>query len=221
MNKITFYLILSFLSFSVFSANAVLAHSKEATQASSSPGLASPDFSIDEVKNYVNTVVRDGSSVLNDNKLSQAEKINRTRVLISNNLDLDWMARYTLGGYRKTLTPEQINKFIDVYSKYVIKVYANLVKDYRGEDAKVGRVYATGKTMFKVEMTIINNKENQGISVSYSVHPVKDSRDKLSLKVTDIITEGVSFLQSQQQEFTSTIANQGIDALISELVSKS
>lgn len=217
MNKIISYLIVSFLPLSIFSANAELPQpTKCDTQASTST-----DFPVEVVKNYVNTLVKDGSSVLKDDTLSQEEKINKTRILISNNLDLDWMARYTLGGYRKTLAPEQINKFIDVYSKYVIKVYANLVKDYRGEDAKVGRVYPTGKTMFKVEMTIINNKENQGISVSYSVHPVKDISGKLSLKVTDIITEGISFLQSQQQEFTSSIANRGIDALISELVNKS
>ena len=39
-------------------------------------------------------------------------------------------------------------------------------------------------------------------------------------KVADIITEGVSILNSQQSEFNNIISNQGIDALIDDLKGK-
>ena len=55
------------------------------------------------------------------------------------------------------------------------------------------------------------------VQVDYRVHPAEDG----SLKVFDIIVEGVSLITTQRSEFGSVVQNQGIDALIRELTARS
>ncbi|UCM85608.1 MAG: ABC transporter substrate-binding protein [Rickettsia endosymbiont of Culicoides impunctatus] len=166
------------------------------------------------VDNYVNQLIKDGLEVFNDQNLTQDGKIAKSKMLILANLDLDWMAKFTLGVYRRTLTPEQIKQFTEVYGNYVSTVYADLVKNYHGQQPKVEQVRILDKGEFMVEMLIGTAK------VNYLVRQ-KDVSDNSSFKVSDVITEGVSMISSQQSEFMNILSNSGFDTLIDELVKKS
>ncbi|MCC8416747.1 MAG: ABC transporter substrate-binding protein [Rickettsia endosymbiont of Gnoriste bilineata] len=166
------------------------------------------------VDNYVNQLIKDGLEVFNDQNLTQDGKITKSKMLILANLDLDWMAKFTLGVYRITLTPEQIKQFTEVYGNYVSTVYADLVKNYHGQQPKVEQVRILDKGEFMVEMLIGTAK------VNYLVRQ-KDASDNSSFKVSDVITEGVSMISSQQSEFMNILSNSGFDTLIDELVKKS
>ncbi|HJD56617.1 phospholipid-binding protein MlaC [Candidatus Tisiphia endosymbiont of Ptychoptera albimana] len=166
------------------------------------------------VDSYVNQLIKNGLEVFNDQNLTQDGKIVKSKMLILANLDLDWMAKFTLGVYRRTLTPEQIKQFTEVYGNYVSTVYADLVKNYHGQQPKVEQVRILDKGEFMVEMLIGTAK------VNYLVRQ-KDVSDNSSFKVSDVITEGVSMISSQQSEFMNILSNSGFDTLIDELVKKS
>jgi ABC-type transporter MlaC component len=72
---------------------------------------------------------------------------------------------------------------------------------------------------FMVKTEVIRNDENSIIKVDYLVRDLIKG-DKYNLKVSDIITEGVSMVNSHQDEFNSIITNNGFDALIIELKKK-
>ncbi|MCC8371850.1 MAG: ABC transporter substrate-binding protein [Rickettsia endosymbiont of Pseudomimeciton antennatum] len=166
------------------------------------------------VDNYVNQLIKDGLQVFNDQNLTQDAKIAKSKKLILANLDLDWMAKFTLGVYRRTLTPEQIKQFTEVYGNYVSTVYADLVKNYHGQQPKVEQVRILDKSEFMVEMLIGTAR------VNYLIRQ-KDASDNTSFKVSDVITEGVSMINSQQSEFMNILSNSGFDTLIDELMKKS
>ncbi|WP_367364525.1 phospholipid-binding protein MlaC [Candidatus Tisiphia endosymbiont of Nedyus quadrimaculatus] len=193
MKKIIVYLILSFLSLSAY--------------------CATTDNKV--IDNYVNQLIKDGLDVFKDESLNQDAKIAKSKKLILANLDLNWMAKFTLGVYRRTLTPEQIKQFTEVYSNYVSKSYADLVKNYQGQEPKVQQVRVLDEGEFMVEMLIGTAK------VNYLVRQVKNASDKTNLKVSDVITEGVSLINSQQSEFMNILSNSGFDKLIDELMKKS
>lgn len=193
MKKIIVYLILSFLSLSAY--------------------CATTDNKV--IDNYVNQLIKDGLDVFKDESLNQDAKIAKSKKLILANLDLNWMAKFTLGVYRRTLTPEQIKQFTEVYSNYVSKSYADLVKNYQGQEPKVQQVRVLDEGEFMVEMLIGNAK------VNYLVRQVKNASDKTNLKVSDVITEGVSLINSQQSEFMNILSNSGFEKLIDELMKKS
>ncbi|MFP3012353.1 MAG: ABC transporter substrate-binding protein [Rickettsia sp.] len=173
------------------------------------------------LNDYVTNLVNEASSILNDSKLSERVKIAKARELMSQNLDFDWMAKYTLGRNGiKTLSGGQVQEFIKVYSKYVTKSYTDLIKDYKGEQPKIVGVCPLSSTDFMVAMNIVSNKEQDPIKVAYLVREMKGNGKDI-FKVSDIIMEGVSLIGAQQDEFTDTLKNQGFEALIQKLESRS
>lgn len=191
-----------FLLVSLFTTNA-FAHSEE-----------------EELEIYVRKLISDGYSLFNDEKIPVAKRNKRIKELLNENLNLDWMARYSLGRHRRTLDENKIEEFARTYSKFVVKAYVDLTQHYSGEKAKLKTVKQIDEDMFIVNLEIIKPGSNSPIKVDYLVHEIGNGKDH-KFKVGDIITEGISLLNSQQSEFNSIISNQGIDALIKNLEEKS
>jgi ABC-type transporter MlaC component len=68
-------------------------------------------------------------------------------------------------------------------------------------------------------LEILKKDSDTGIKVDYLVHKLENTK-KSTYKIDDIITEGVSILNSQKSEFNNIIINQGLDALIDDLRGK-
>lgn len=173
-----------------------------------------------ELEIYVKKLISDGYTLFNDETLSAANKNQRIIELLNDNLNLDWMAKYSLGRHRRTLDENEIQTFTSVYSRFIVKAYVDLTHHYRGEKANLKTVKKIDEDMFIVNLEIIKPGSNSPIKVDYLVHEIGNGKDH-KFKVADIITEGISLLNSQQSEFNNIISNQGIDALIKDLEEKS
>lgn len=172
-----------------------------------------------KLKEYVHKLINDGYQLFNDTSISETERLRRSAELIRVNLDSEWMAKYTLGRHRKSLNQAQMREFIEAYSKFIVKVYSDLSKNYNGEKAIIKRVNQLDKDRFIVSIEIVKPTDQSIISVEYLVHQ-GDSKSGRPFQVADVITEGVSIISSQQAEFDSIIRAQGIDALITDLKNK-
>lgn len=171
------------------------------------------------LKDYVTNLIDDGYKLFNDNQITSLERNKKIKKLLQDNLHLEWMANYSLGRHRRTLSKNKINEFVEVYSKFVVKAYVDLTQHYKGEKAKLKAVKQFDDDMFLVYMEILKPGTNSPIRVDYLVHQVEDGKNN-RFRVADIITEGISILNSQQAEFNNIISNQGIDALIEDLQEK-
>jgi phospholipid transport system substrate-binding protein len=181
--------------------------------------MAYADEETEKLKVYVNNLITDGYNIVNDANLSAADKVNRSSTLIRANLHLDWMAKYTLGRHKKSLSAEKIKEFTEVYSKFIVQAYADLSKNYSNVKAVVKKVNKVDDNVFLVSMEIFKKDSDSPVAVDYLVHKLTNAKQN-PYKVGDIITEGVSILNSQQTEFDNVISNNGIDALISNLKEK-
>jgi phospholipid transport system substrate-binding protein len=166
--------------------------------------------------NYMNSLISEGYKIVSDPSASSEQKFKRSSEMIKANLHLDWMAKYSLGRNKRALSPEKLKEFVDVYTKFVVNAYADLSRHYNGEKAVVKKVKIIDDKMFIVNMEIVKTDSASPIKVDYLIHQL----DNGAYKVADIITEGVSILNSQQSEFNSVISSQGIDALIADLKEK-
>ena len=173
-----------------------------------------------EVETYVHNLVNDSSSLLNNQRLSESEKITKSRELIYKNLDLEWMAKYTLGRNKKNLSKEQIANFVKIYSDYIVKTYSDMIKNYKGQQGIVKNVQQLDDNEFVVKMEIAQTNGQAPIKVDYFIRDLIEGKGS-NLKVSDIITEGVSMINSQRDEFGSIIVNKGFEELKSELKKKS
>ena len=129
------------------------------------------------------------------------------------------MALYTLGRHKKTLSNAQTLDFTEIYSRYMISSYSDLVRRYKGEQTKVVAVRPIDSNEFIVNTKILKQSSDQSVRVDYLVRKIGANLDQF--KVSDIVTEGVSMINSQQAEFNSVINSSGIDGLILELKNKS
>ena len=181
---------------------------------------ASSSKSDPKIEGYVDQLVAKVSTMLNDQTISEEQKVKKSRQLMAENLDLEWMAKYSLGRHRKELDMSQLKDFTKIYSSYVIKSYSDLVRNYKGQKAVVKKVSMLDDAEYIVKTEVVQSGQPP-IKVDYLVRDVGASNGKKSsLKISDVITEGVSMINSQQAEFNSVISSGGIDALMTQLKAK-
>lgn len=171
---------------------------------------------VNELKLYVEGVIDKGYDLVQDENLTDEERHRKVSKMIRSHLHLDWMARYALGRNRRMLSDAKISEFARVYSNFVVKVYADLSSSYNGEKAQVKNIKQIDDDMFIVNMEIIRPSDQDSIKIDYLIHKI-DNATKNKYRIGDIITEGISVLNSQQSEFNSVISSKGIDALIADL----
>ncbi len=167
-----------------------------------------------EVEKYVHTLITDSLNILNNDKIDKKSKEQEVRTMLASNLDTTWMGRFSLGREVKTMPEDKLKSFLETYTKYVVNSYANAVSSYKGETVNVKSVDTLSGDFFMVKTNVAKSDGNV-INVDYLVHKVNGL-----FKVCDVITEGISLVNSQRSEYTGIISNAGIDNLIQELTKK-
>lgn len=169
-----------------------------------------------KLKAYVEELIQEGSDLVNDKNLSEKERRVKSSAMIKSHLYLDWMAKYTLGRHRRAISEAQIKEFVKVYSLFVVKAYADLATNYKGEKAVLTHIKQIDDDLFIVNSEIVRPGSQSPIKVDYLVHKIEGNKKDPYL-IGDIITEGISILNSQQSEFNSVISSHGVDWLIADL----
>ncbi len=168
-----------------------------------------------DINQYVQNLIDKAFSILNNNGTSQQQKIIDSESLMEKNLDVSWMADFSLGRQRKNLTPEQLQKYRNIYNKYIVQSYSSKIKSYKGEKISVKEVKQINHDGYAVKTEIVSPSKNN-IHVNFMVRKKGEGQ----FLVFDVVTEGVSLITAQRSEFSSVIASQGIESLIKNLESK-
>ena len=166
------------------------------------------------IKNYVDKLMNDAIATLNENGNIDS-KTSKIREMLANNIDTNWMGRFTLGRLIKTISPSQASDFLSTYNDYVLRTYSNSVRLYKGEKVKIQSVEKMDE-QFSIVKTQLNKSDGNIIMINYLVREEQSGQ----YKVCDIITEGISLVNSHKAEYGSIIASEGIDSLIMHLKQK-
>jgi phospholipid transport system substrate-binding protein len=128
--------------------------------------------------------------------------------------DVDGIGRAVLGKNWKKATDEQRKAYMELFPKYVAKLYAIQFSDYSGETfaVKGSKTTSDGSTIVNAE---IDEPNGEPIKLDFIVQGGSNG-----LKVTDVKVEGVSLLVTKRSEFDSVIAQKGIDGLIQAMRQK-
>lgn len=169
-----------------------------------------------QVEEYVQKLTDHAFEILRDKNIDRHQRINISINLLEKNLDLNWMANFALGFHRRSATNEQINKFIDVYKKLVLWQYAHSISGYQGEKFRMQSVQQLNEDEFVVKSKIARENNRQDLNTDFLVRKF----DAGDFKVFDIVTEGISYINSQRSEFNSFINTNGLDALIEHLLNQ-
>lgn len=167
----------------------------------------------DKAKSFIDKMGKDAISFLEDESLTSAQKQAKFRVLLQKNFDMGTIGRFALGKNWRIATPAQQNEYLKLFENMIVRVYSSRFNDYNGQNFNVVSARDTGKQDFLVTSYIVPPSGSK-VQVDWRV------RDKNgSMKVIDVIIEGVSMSLTQRSDFSSVIQRGGgnIQVLIDHL----
>lgn len=133
-------------------------------------------------------------------------------------VDINWMAKFAIAKYWREITPEQQIRYISAYRNYIIISYINKFIEYNGQSYTITSIKPLGNSAYMAVMQISSpGNAEKTINITYRIKQYQDQ----SLKIIDIIGEGVSLLATQRTDFESIISKDGIDSFIKSLEMKS
>lgn len=144
----------------------------------------------------------------------QKKKEVETFILSRQILDFNWMGNYILGKHRRTISEERIKQFIEEYSKFLIKNYLSVLHYYTGNNYKILSIEKTKDNVYIVS-TSVKYKDNKFVKNNFRI---VEKGGKYY--ITDIITEGISFINTQRSEVNSLVTSKGFDKFLEELKAK-
>ena len=150
----------------------------------------------------IKEVVDEASRILSSSDPVEAKIINLND-LAENNVDINRIAKYTLGKHRKTISDEKINKYYKLYKKYFLKNFSSRLIDYTNPE-----IVIVDENVINENFTIVNTileatSKNPELKISWRVI-TKNPNKPLIL---DLLIEGLSLAKAQKEEFNSIIKN--------------
>ena len=143
---------------------------------------------------------------------SYEDKKRRLLPVVEAAVDVDGIARFCLGRYQRTATPDQTGRFTALFHNVLMNNIFGKIGEYQGVTFK-----PTVTTQRDAEIlvgTIISRPNQQPNAVQWVVNNVGGR-----LRIIDVLAEGVSLRLTQRSDYAAYLQrnNSSVDALISAM----
>jgi phospholipid transport system substrate-binding protein len=129
--------------------------------------------------------------------------------LVNQVLDVDGVARFALGPYSRQATPDQLQKYLQLFHQVISNGVTARLSAYANATFTLGRSEARGGDTL-VHSTI-TRPGSPAADVDWLVGPIDGQ-----MKILDVIAEGTSLRLTERSDYTSYLQNHGgnVDALL-------
>lgn len=169
---------------------------------------------VNGAKSFVNGVAQEVLSIVKAGGAKEAQQ-EKLLTVVDSNIDIDFVAKFVLGKYWRQATPEQQKAYLDAYRPFLKKSYVSRLTKYSGQTVAVGNGRADSDGSYLVTMKVNQPDGSAPVNMLYRVVDAKGG-----YRISDIVVEGVSLLNTQRSEFSSIAQSRGIDGLIEALKKK-
>jgi phospholipid transport system substrate-binding protein len=147
-------------------------------------------------------------AVVND-PASNRDKRARLTAVIDEAVDVDGVARFSLGRFWHNASAAQQQRYIALFHQVLLNYIASKLGDYRGVRFTLGRVQHRDDNA--VVSTVVERPNNPPTNVDWII-----SNSANAPKIIDVIAEGTSLRLTQRQDYASYLTrnNNSVDALI-------
>lgn len=145
--------------------------------------------------------------------ITTKERERRVRSLLTANFDVQTIGRFALGTYWKTATPAEQAEYLALFEDMIVKTYSQRFAEYSGQSFKVAGAIDASEKDAVVSSQIVQEK-GPPVNVEWRVR-----KKNGSMKVIDVIVEGISMSVTQRSDFAAVIQKGGgkVSALIHTL----
>ena len=162
----------------------------------------------------INEIVDEAAKVLSSDDPVES-KIIKLNNIAERSVDIDRIGMYTLGKYRKTIDPDQKNKYKKLFRSYFLKSFSSRLVDYTNP-----RINVVSQKKINDKYTIVNSvleatSKRPQVKIDWRIYTKNPDRPL----IRDLIVEGLSLARTQKEEFASILnsSNNDINALINKL----
>lgn len=159
----------------------------------------------------VRTELGDALAILHDQRMPEAQRRRALQQLAERDLDLNWMARESLGEHWNEITPAQRDEFVRLFTAFIEDAYLTQIQDYVALNIAVGTGRMTQVGYAEVDGTVIQPHEEE-MPITFRLERVNND-----WIVYDVVVEGVSMVHNYRSQFDRVIRNQGMSGLLSQL----
>jgi phospholipid transport system substrate-binding protein len=170
-----------------------------------------PAFAETDAAGFVQTFGKRLTDVVNGDA-PMAEKQKMLGPLIDADVDVETIAKFCLGRFTSSSSPQQIAEFTKLFHAVLINNITSKIGEYKGVTFAVGGANVRGgDTVVSSVVTRPNNAPNnvQWIVTTASGAP----------KIVDVVAEGTSLRLTQRSDYASYLSQHGnnVDALIAAM----
>ncbi len=154
----------------------------------------------------IRSVVDEASQILSS--LDPVEsKIIKLNDLAERSVDINRIAKYTLGKHRKNISENEKEKYFKLYKKYFLKNFSSRLIDYTDP-----KIIVIDENILNENFTIVNShleatSNNPELKINWRIYTKNPDRPL----ILDLMIEGLSLARAQKEEFNSIIQNNNGD----------
>ncbi|MBF0154139.1 MAG: ABC transporter substrate-binding protein [Magnetococcales bacterium] len=136
------------------------------------------------------------------------------RELVYQQFNFHLMARGAVGPRWKEYTPQQQQRFGDLFKRVLEDAYLAKIEGYQGEKVLFNKEISESATITRVESVV--HAKGQEYAMQYRMTQSREGR----WEVFDIIIEGVSLINNYRSQFQSILNKDGPAGLLARMESK-
>ena len=149
---------------------------------------------------FVQSTVNRASEVL-AKKISKEDKINELKLIAKDTVDIRGIGFYTIGSFRKNLSENQKNEYLDLFEDYFLKSFSSRLSEYTNPKIEVQNKKVLSKNYTIVNSLLVGTSERPEVKIDWRIY-TKNPDNPL---IRDLIIEGLSLVRTQKEEFASIL----------------
>lgn len=176
------------------------------------PSFAQAGATAADAQKFIDNLGEAAISSLTGSSLSEAERETRFRSLLETQFDMPGISKFVLARYWRVASDAERADFQRLFQDLLVQAYAKKFTQYAGERFQVAGSEANDDDSITVN-SLINRPNGDVVRLDWRV------ADAGSLKISDLIVDGVSLRTTYRSDVASVIQSNGgkvadlIDAL--------
>lgn len=143
---------------------------------------------------------------------SNRDKREKLTEIIDSGVDVDGVARFCLGRFWRSASPEQQQSYIQLFHQVLVNNITSKIGEYQGVRFTMGRSQKRDDN--DVVSTVVERPNNPPTNVEWIISSAGNGP-----KIVDVIAEGTSLRLTQRSDYASYLSrnNNSIDALLNAM----
>jgi len=150
-------------------------------------------------------------TIVKDNQTAQADKERKLRDLGAANFDFNEMSRLAMGKSWRSLSADQRQRFVPVFTSFLEDAYLNKIQNYSNQDIQITQARVTDNDYAQVNGRVAQQGA-EPIGLSFSLR-----RKGGAWKIDDVAVDNVSTLDNYRTQFQRIMREKGFDELMTQI----